>query len=46
MGGEATRLFANDGSRLVDAGQRWDDEDGLELVFRLDTSPIEHARGA
>jgi len=31
---------------FVDAGQRWDDEDGLELVFELDTSAIECARGA
>jgi hypothetical protein len=39
----STRVVTSIG--FVDAGQRWDDEDGLELVFELDTSPIEHARG-
>ena len=31
---------------FVDAGQRWDDEDGLELVFELDAPPVECARDA
>jgi hypothetical protein len=31
---------------FVDAGQRWDDEDGLELVFELDAPLVERARGA
>ena len=29
---------------FVNAGQRWDDEDGLELVFEFDAPPLERAR--
>ena len=40
----STRVVSSIG--FVDAGQRWDDEDGLELVFELDAPSLERARGA